>query len=305
MPPKTKLRGIIPPLVTPLTAAGDLDRPGLTRLISHVLSGHVQALFILGTTGEGPSLSVAQRREVILRVCQDTAGRVPVWVSISDPSLAESVALSRYAADCGAAALVVAPPYYYPPSQSELSDYFTRLSAAIPLPFYLYNLPALTKVSLGEDVVRRSLALPNCHGLKDSSGDLQYFKRMHRLIRASGVHSLYMGPEELLAESLLAGGDGGISGGANVWPSLYTAIFQAAEKQDWSAAQAAQSRVTELSRRIYALAGYGATVTKVLKACLTLRDICGPAMAPPSQAWDPTLLPALRQELTALGLDSR
>jgi dihydrodipicolinate synthase/N-acetylneuraminate lyase len=302
MNPSSKLRGIVPPLITPLTEDGALDHRALEHLVEHILGGGVHGLFVLGTTGEGPGLSYALRYDLVRRVCGLAKGRVPVLVSVTDTVMEESVALSAHAHACGATAVVVAPPYYFPASQPELTVYFARLAGRIPLPFYLYNLPSLTKVSLGEELVSRTLELPNCRGLKDSSGDLHYFKRMQRIVGASGRHSLFIGPEELLADSLLAGGDGGISGGANAWPSLYTEIFDRSVAGDWAGAVVAQQRVLEVSRRIYSIGGYGATVTKALKASLHCLGLCGPGMAAPHLGFGETEFATLRQELAALGL---
>lgn len=295
---RSKLRGIVPPLITPLTTEGALDVAGLERLVEHVLAGGVHGLFLLGTTGEGPALPYALRRELVSRVCRQTAGRVPVLVSVTDTVAEESIALGRHAAEQGAAATVIAPPYYFPVQPAELTAAVHRLAREIPLPFYLYNIPSLTKVQIGEDVVLACAELEGFLGLKDSSGDLQYFKRMRRVLGPGPA--LFMGPEELLIECLLAGGDGGVSGGANVWPRLYTEIFACAELGDWSAARAAQARVLELSRRVYSIGGYGATVIKALKASLELAGVCGSTMAPPHLGWGPNERDRLRRELAEL-----
>lgn len=297
----TKLRGIVPPLITPLTESWQLDCAGLEQLVAHVVNGGVHGLFLLGTTGEGPSLPYALRRELVRRVCTQVGECVPVLVSITDTVFEESIALAQVAADAGAAAVVVAPPYYFPASQHELTAYFRRLSLAIPLPFYLYNLPSLTKVTIGEEVLRRSLELPNCRGLKDSSGNLHYFKRMQRIVAETRSHSIFVGPEELLVDSLLAGGDGGISGGANAWPELYTAIFSWAERGNWAEAQMAQQRVLEISERIYSIGGYGATVTKALKAVLSTMGICGSTPCTPHVGWAEDELRTLDGTLKTLG----
>ena len=105
-----KLHGIIPPLVTPLSDRDSLDHEGLERLLEHVIGGGVGGIFILGTTGEAPSLGYALRRELIKRVCAQVAGRIPVLVGITDTAFVESVALAKTAADCGADALVVTTP---------------------------------------------------------------------------------------------------------------------------------------------------------------------------------------------------
>src|SRR5512140_1176965 len=120
---KRPLKGIVPPMVTPLLDRDQLDLDGLERLTDHILSGGVSGLFILGTTGEGPSLSYRLRGELIRRVCQPVKNRVPVLVGITDTAFVESVNLARAAAQAGADAVVVAPPYYLPEAQPELLEY--------------------------------------------------------------------------------------------------------------------------------------------------------------------------------------
>lgn len=298
----TMLAGIIPPLVTPLTTDQQLDQPGLELLIERVLAGGVHGLFILGTTGEGPSLSHKMRQDVVKTTCRCVKARKPVLVSVSDTSFDEAVALARQSAECGATAVVIAPPYYSPPSQSELWRWFRRFSETVPLPFYIYNLPGITKVSLGEEVVRRCMDLRNFRGLKDSSGDLLYFKRMQRVLSESGRHSLFIGPEELLLESLLAGGNGGVSGGANVWPSLYVDIYNKARAGDWEAARKTQVRVMDISQRVYSIGGYGATVTKALKSTLSILGICNATMAAPHLAWDEAETASLKHALDSMAI---
>ncbi len=104
------LRGIIPPMVTPLLDRDTLDVAGLERLIEHILSGGVHGLFILGTTGEAPSLSYRLRYELIERVCRQVKGRVPVLVGITDTCFTESLNTANKARDAGAQAVVLAPP---------------------------------------------------------------------------------------------------------------------------------------------------------------------------------------------------
>src|ERR1700744_501803 len=111
------LTGIVPLVVTPLLSRDELDVAGLERLVEHVLSGGVHGIFVLGTTGEAPSLSYRLRRELIERTCKLVAGRVPVLVGITDTAFVEAVSLSQWAAECGAHALVVSAPYYFPNSQ--------------------------------------------------------------------------------------------------------------------------------------------------------------------------------------------
>ncbi len=111
------LRGIIPPMVTPLLDRDTLDVPGLERLIEHILRGGVHGLFVLGTTGEAPSLSHRLRRELVERTCRQVNDRVPVLVGITDTAFVESVQMACIAAEAGASAVVLAPPYYSLPAR--------------------------------------------------------------------------------------------------------------------------------------------------------------------------------------------
>ncbi len=222
------LRGIIVPMITPLASTDELDEPGLERLVDHLLVGGVHGLFLLGTCGEGPSVSRQLRRQLVSRVCAQVDGRIPVLVGITDTCYAESLAAATHAAEAGADAVVLAPPYYYPVSQSELLTYTRRLAGATPLPLVLYNMPSLTKASFEPATIRQLLDQPSLVGVKDSSGDLDYFQEVREIIRQRSDWTLLVGPEHLLAEAIKLGGDGGVSGGANIWPQLFVGIYDAA-----------------------------------------------------------------------------
>src|SRR3569623_2145454 len=201
----TKLTGIIPPMATPLTDRDTLDVVGLERLIEHILAGDVHGLCILGTTGEAPSLSYRLRRELIERSCRLVAGRVPVLVGITDTSFVESVILARHSADHGAAGVVASTPYYFPAGQPELIEYVTRLTAELPLPLYLYNMPMMTKVIFEPATVRVLLDNQRVIGIKDSSGNLEYFDEVLAIARDRPDWTVLVGPEHLLADVVRKG----------------------------------------------------------------------------------------------------
>src|SRR5690348_1380802 len=133
------LEGIVPPLVTPLLGRDKFDPEGLERLMERTISGGVHGLFILGTTGEAPSLSYRLRRDVIARAGKIIAGRLPLLVGITDTSLEEALGVARAAADAGAQAVVTSTPYYFPAGQPELIDFMSQLATQSPLPLYIYN----------------------------------------------------------------------------------------------------------------------------------------------------------------------
>jgi dihydrodipicolinate synthase/N-acetylneuraminate lyase len=276
-----KLRGIIPPMVTPLRARDDLDLAGLERLVEHILAGGISGLFILGTTGEGPGLSYRLRRDLITRVCRQVKQRVPVLVGITDTSFVESVELARYAALKGADAVVVAPPYYLPEAQPELQEYLDHLVPELPLPLFLYNIPSLTKVQLEPETVRRALDVPRIIGFKDSSGDLAYFKSMAEIARQRPDWSLLSGPEELLIDTLQLGGHGGVSGGANIFPQLYVTLYEAFQAGNVARVQELQKQIRRVSDSFYRIGKYSSSIIKGIKCALACLGICDDFMAEP------------------------
>ncbi|EDY18369.1 dihydrodipicolinate synthetase [Chthoniobacter flavus Ellin428] len=275
------MRGIIPPIVTPLRSRDELDVEGLERLVQHVLAGGVHGIFILGTTGEAPGLSYRLRRELIERTCRLVAGRVPVLVGITDTAFVEAVHMAQFAAESGAQALVLAPPYYFPNSQPELLEYVQHLAPELPLPLFLYNMPTHTKTIFEVETVRRAMDMPNIVGLKDSSANMVYFHQLIRLLPQRPQWSLLVGPEELLAESVLLGGHGGVCGGANLRPRLYVDLYEAAHARDFEHAAALHAEVIHLSTTLYRVGRHSSAIIKGLKCALRELGICDDFMAEP------------------------
>jgi 4-hydroxy-tetrahydrodipicolinate synthase len=278
---KLPLTGIIPPMITPMRGRDELDVGGLERLIEHILRGGVNGLFILGTTGEGPSLSYRLRRELIERVCRQVNHRVPVLVGITDTSFAESVQVARNAAESGADALVAAPPFYLPEAQPELLEYLEHLVAELPLPLLLYNMPALTKVHFELETVRRAMDEPRIIGIKDSSGDLDYFRSLAGIVGQRPDWSLLNGPEEKLLDSLEIGGHGGVNGGANLFPELYAGLFQAFHAENRARAQELQRQIRRVSDSLYHIGRYSSSLIKGIKCALSCLGVCDDFMAEP------------------------
>lgn len=299
------LRGVIPPLVTPLKGRDELDAVGLERLVEQVLAGGVSGLFILGTTGEAPSLSHRLRAELVQRVCRLVAGRAPVLVGITDTSFVESVNLARLAAEEGAAAVVTATPYYFPAGQEELREYLTHLLEQLPLPLLLYNMPSLTKVRFARDTLRWAVDQPGIVGIKDSSGDMLYFHDVIELARGRPDWSVMMGPEQLLAEAVLLGAHGGICGGANFHPRLYVALYEAAAQRAFEQMLALNDRVHAIARAIYEVGQHASAVIKGIKCVLSLQGICDDYMAEPFHRFREPERGVVAARARALGLLER
>ena len=274
------LKGIIPPLITPLKDENNIDDQGLANLIEHVISGGVHGMFLLGTTGEGPSLSVKLKYEMVEKSCELINKKIPVLVGITDTSFSESVRLAEHAAKCGADAVVLAPPYYFPTGQAELLEYLEHLVPKLPLPMFLYNMPSMTKVDIAVDTLKKASIIDGIIGFKDSSGNMIKFHEYIRVMKDYPEFSLLIGPEELMAEAVLFGGHGGVNGGANIAPKLFVDLYNAACEKNISEVLRLQEKVFEL-RKIYRCGKYASSMIKGVKCALNYMGICNDFMAEP------------------------
>ena len=296
------LKGIIPPMITPLLGRDTLDTTGLDNLIEHILGGGVHGLFILGTTGEGPSLSYRLRYELIERTCKQVGGRVPVLVGITDTSFTESIKMANISKEHGAEAAVLAPPFYFPAGNDELQEYFIDIISEISLPVYLYNMPSHTKLNIAPETVLEIVKLPGVHGIKDSSGNMVYFNNILKKLTAEKNLSLLVGPEELLAESLFLGADGGVNGGANFFPELYVKLYNAAQVNDWGTVRELHCKVMDISNTIYSVGKFGSSYLKGIKSALNYMGICSDFMAEPFHAFKQPEREKVKEHLKKLKL---
>jgi 2-dehydro-3-deoxy-D-pentonate aldolase len=278
--PKT-LRGIVPPMITPLAGENKLDRPGLEKLTEHLITGGVNGLFVCGTTGEGPSLSYSLRRELLQSTCDQAKGRLPVLMGLIETSKTETVAMAEFAARAGAAAVVLAPPYYYPLSDADLIRWITGIASECPLPIYLYNLPNPKHMRYTLDTLKVCSVIPGVIGFKDSSGDFEFLQSTLALFRERPDFAIFVGPENLLAKSLLMGAHGGISGGANVFPGVYAALYEAFTAGDNEKLFALQQWVDGFTAQIYSVGAAEASLVRGLKSSLSLLNICGSRLCSP------------------------
>jgi len=295
------LCGIVPPMITPLLGRDQLDIAGLERLLERVIAGGVHGVFMLGTTGEAPSLSYRLRREVIDRACQFVRGRVPVIVGITDTSVVEAINLARHAAAAGAQAVVTAAPYYFPEGQPELLEWAQQLVPDLPLPVYFYNMPQMTKVTLEPETIRQLTQLDGIAGLKDSSGDVSYYQKLVEVAKARTDWRVFVGPEHLLVETLRLGGHGGVNGGAQIDPALLVGLYDATRRGDNATVERLQARLVQLGE-IYRVGQYASTVIKGVKCALNLLGICSGEMAEPFRAFKEPERRIVAERLTALGL---
>ena len=294
------IRGIVPPIVTPLVDQQQLDVPGLERLIERILVSGVAGLFAVGTTGEGPSLRHELRHQMVELVCDQVAGRVPVFVGITDTAFDESVELAERAYAAGAAAVVAAPPYYLPMSQPELIRYTQRLADACSLPLLLYNMPGCTKIWFEPSTVKRLSEHPRIVGLKDSGGDLDYLDQTVQLCKDRPDFSVLIGPEELLVQAMRRGAHGGVHGGANLFPRLYVNLHRAVAAGQIAEAERLHELVMQISRSIYSVGKDPSRIIKGIKCALNCLGVCDDYVAMPFERFTAAQRQEVQQHLDRL-----
>ncbi len=280
------LRGIIPPLITPLKDHDELDVEGLERLIAHLLEQGVHGIFLLGTNGEGPSLSYRLRHELVGEACRIIGGRVPVLVGITDTSMEGSLEVARMAKEQGADAVVIAPPFYFPLDQEQVIEYYRALARRLPLPFFIYNMPSHTKIHLEVESVVRIKEKTGALGIKDSSGDQFYFYSLIDALGGDPSFSLITGTEMFIPDAILHGAHGAVPGGANVFPALFVQMFEASTRRDLKEIERLCSSVMKIYNTLYRVSDRPARITLGIKTALSVMGICNDVMAPPLKKMD-------------------
>ncbi|REG82728.1 dihydrodipicolinate synthase family protein [Algoriphagus antarcticus] len=296
MPLSKPFRGIIPPLITPLNEDFTLDYLSLIKTIDHVISGGVDGIFILGTTGEFSSLSPEVKNELISMTCAKVDGRIPVLVGITNCSFNESLKLAAKAKNSGAKAVVAAPPFYMNIDQKELINYYQKLADQVELPLLLYNMPSHTGINIDTNSVEVLSNHPNIIGIKDSSGDLSYFESLCDLFREKQDFTLLVGPEEHLLQTMNMGGHGGVCGGANLFPALYVKLYEAILTKNSDRIQALQVSVLFLSKNLYTHGNYQSDYLKGLKASMAFSGLCKGILAMPLFAYSKEEKESLRKK---------
>lgn len=288
MKPLVSFYGIIPPMITPLNLDLSLDVPHAEKLIEQMIHGGVHGIFILGTTGEFAGLSSDVKSDLIRLTCRQVKERVTVLVGITDCSFVESLDLAANAKDSGADALVAAPPFYMNIGQEELIYYYQKLADVVELPLFLYDMPSHTKINIEIETAVKLSKHPNIIGIKDSSGSPENFRALCEAFKDQPEFKIFVGPEEILAETLEMGGHGGVTGGANLFPELYVKLYDAFQKKETETVRNLQKTILFLSKNLYNNGTYRSSYMKGLKAAMAFEGLCQGNFAPPLYPYSET-----------------
>ncbi len=289
--------GVYAAMATPLNEQGDIDPAGVSRVVDYLFANGTTGLSILGSTGEGPSLTSDQRRRALAATMEATAGRGAVFTGAASSTVSEVLASLKASDGLGAEGALVPPPYYYRLESDAIATYFERIAEASPMPIILYNIPSMTKLQIPPDAVARVAQHPNVMGLKDSGGDLGYFAILARIVADNAGFTLYTGSDGLLAATLTLGGHGIIGGAVNTVPEILSATYHAYQEGDTARAVALAGAVAQANDALQI-----GTFPAAIKAQYFLKGLCGPYTAAPIPTLTEVEIAQLRERLTAAGV---
>ncbi|QSF47453.1 dihydrodipicolinate synthase family protein [Paenibacillus tianjinensis] len=289
--------GIIPPVPTILNEDRQLDRPGMKLLIDSLIDNGVHGLFFLGTAGEFNQFDAKEREEIAEFCINCTDGRLPVWIGTGSNTTAETIRLTRHAAQSGATGVVVINPYYCKLSEKALYAHYEAVAEASELPLMLYNFPALTGQDLSPYFVRR-LASKYLHvvGIKETVDQLSHIRHMILLVKeVNPSFSVFCGFDEYLLPTLAAGGAGAIAASANFAPQLMLGLYRSYLNNDLA-------EVLEYHRklvRIPPLYALDEPFIPTIKEAVRLSGIAIPTYShSPANPWSPENEEQLKQIFT-------
>src|SRR6201997_4214366 len=248
MAAKTSFRGSFTALVTPFKN-GSLDEKAFRDLVDWQIAEGTKGLVPVGTTGESPTLSHDEHKEVVEWCVEQARGRVPVVAGAGSNSTAEAIALARHAETTGADAVLIVTPYYNKPTQEGLYQHFKAINDAIGIPIIIYNIPARSVIDMSVDTMKRLFDLKNVAGVKDATANVV---RVSQQRQAMGPAFNQLSGEDATALGFMAhGGHGCISVTSNVAPRLCAAFQRACLKGDYAGALELQDKLMPLHTALF------------------------------------------------------
>lgn len=243
------IRGSIPAIVTPMQEDGSLDLPALRRLLDWHIQEGSDAVVVVGTTGESPTVDMAEHCLLIRETVAHVAGRIPVIAGTGANSTAEAIELAQCAKAAGASAHLSVVPYYNKPTQEGLYQHFKAIAEEVDLPLILYNVPGRTVADLANETTLRLAQVPGIVGIKDATGNLE--RGIDLIKRAPAGFAIYSGDDATGLALVLMGGHGIITVTGNVAPRLMHEMVAAGLAGDVKPAREINLRLMGLHKQLF------------------------------------------------------
>ena len=243
------IRGSMVALATPMHPNGDLDWEALDRVVDIHLENGTDSIVAVGTSGESATLDYDEHLEVVKRVVERVAGRIPVIAGTGANSTREAIEMTRGAKEAGADACLLVTPYYNKPTQEGLVLHYTAVAEAVDIPQILYNVPGRTACDMQPETVVRLSAVKNIVGIKEATGDID---RARFLVENTpDDFAIYSGDDGTAIELILAGGQGNISVTANIAPAQMSELCRLGLEGKAEEARALQAKLMPLHSAMF------------------------------------------------------
>jgi 4-hydroxy-tetrahydrodipicolinate synthase len=243
------ITGSLLAIVTPMHDDGSLDLPSLRKLLDWHIAEGTDAVVVVGTTGESPTVNVEEHCQLIQTTVEHVAGRIPVIAGTGANSTREAIELAEFARKAGADAHLSVVPYYNKPTQEGLYRHFKAIAEAVDLPLILYNVPGRTVADLSNETTLRLTAVPRIVGIKDATGNIE--RGTDLINRVPKEFAVYSGDDASALALTLLGGQGTISVTANVAPALMHQMISAAIAGDAVTAREINARLLALHKDLF------------------------------------------------------
>lgn len=274
-----RYRGVVVPMVTPVTSTGSLDVEAVERIIDFFANNNVAPL-LMGTTGEGNSVSAADGLLLVQTAAKAAAGRILIYAGLTGNCFSEQLRQAEAYTKAGADVIVATLPSYYALTEEQMYNYYKTLADSISGPLMLYNILATTHMSIPVGVVRRLADHPNIVGLKDSERDLDRMRQCIAISRDREDFAYFCGWAAQSAYSLSIGGDGIVPSTGNYIPGAFQRLYEAAVGGDMTVADRIQAETNETAKIYQAGRTLGESLC-ALKVMMQTIGLCEPWMLMP------------------------
>lgn len=299
-----KYSGVVVPMVSPFNSEFSIDVISVEKITAKIVNAGTIP-FILGSTGEGPSMSLNQKSELVKTVVSTVKGLTHVYAGLSANSLKMALEEAHLFSDLGADVLVATLPFYFPINEDQMLRYFETLANKSPLPIVLYNMPSMVKRSIPLEVAEKLSKHPNIVGLKDSERDEDRLNKSILLWKKREDFSFLIGWAAMSAKGLINGADGIVPSTGNFCPELYDELYNSAINGNIELANHLQDKTNHISS-FYQKDRDLSEAIPALKVMMALRGLCNPEVLPPmyrmSQGMEDDYSLKTQKELIALNL---
>lgn len=289
-----KYHGVVVPMVTPVTKEGEIDLPAVERIMTNFVKHNVSPL-IMGTTGEGNSVSVRQGVEMIRAAAKVGKGKCVIYTGLAGNCVEEQLEAARLFVEAGADVIAATLPSYYALTPEQMYNYYATLADALTVPLMLYNIDITTHMSIPLDIIERLSHHPNIVGLKDSENNISRLEEALRLFADREDFAYFCGCAANSAKALAHGGDGIVPSVGNYVPGLYQQLYEAGRDGDAEKAEELQQLTIEIGKINTKGLSLGESLCG-LKVIMSVAGLCEYYMLPPLTVLDDATVARIKEE---------